>query len=644
MRALQMTRAKANRLRAADYKKVSGSGRLNVMQILEDAKKQLLLTNSKAFQSEEDKLRMRELTQHVKVLEITIKSLNKWQKELAGLSGKRKPTDLEKERLQEVEHHIRVNQESIRQMQKVQRDIDNLVDKGTLTEGEQLTLESLRKQTRDLTDNVNRTLKIQNDLSALNAKAIAKAGLTEAEQARRLALRKNHEPLAAEIRLADKRREESEDHAVKRAANEEAAKQARIEKLWTDLADYMRRRNVTAKRMYRQFDEGGTGALSYWAFYKGIQSIGVSFDEDDTDLLMSDIDVNETGSVPYDAFRAKLRDQDPHYQQKKALRETRKKEKAEKAAQASSWFGLGMFGESSTNDGESDEGESDDDDDDDDDELHGGENNTAGGNILEAGTPIMAMHTKETGYFRATVSKDNLDGTCDIQFALASLGRDSSKSKTAIRSLAQEEEIRALWLEVSRTVGRRGSTELRRHADFAGMLSHDALVAWLETREMDPLSDHAKHVVLAEVDPLHSGTVSVTRFLEKLEHFRARAKILGLNIFHRHDREILPDEAADASKESEKSDVKSSGIAGATASGVTIAAANAKDGAVKSGQVSVQSQARMMELEALIFAMAKRQQELALALSASEVTANLCTYIPPIVCSFYQYSPKKISS
>ena len=36
----------------------------------------------------------------------------------------------------------------------------------------------MRKQASDLMDKVNRMLMIQNDLSALNAKAIAKAGLT----------------------------------------------------------------------------------------------------------------------------------------------------------------------------------------------------------------------------------------------------------------------------------------------------------------------------------------------------------------------------------------------------------------------------------------------------------------------------------
>ena len=560
---------------------------------------------------------MRELTQHVKLLEGTVRNLNKEQKELAGLSGKRKPTDLEKERLHEVERHIRANQESIRQMQKVQRDIDNCIKKGTLTEDEQVAFNMMRKQASDLMDKVNRMLMIQNDLSALNAKAIAKAGLTDAENSRRLLLRDNYAPLANEVRVADKRREESRGSAQKRAADEEASKQARVEKLWADLADYMRRHNVTAKRMYRQFDEEANGHLSYWAFYKGIQSIGATFDEDDTDLLMTDVDIHETGYVPYEAFRAKLREQDPEYRRKKALKENKKRTAAEKAANSSSWFGLGLFGDqpTATIDGESDEGDSDDDVDDDDDSTDGDDGNQRG-NAYQPGTPIMAMHSETTGYFRATIMKDNLDGTCEIQFSLPSLGRDAHKSKKVIRSLAQEEEIRALMLEVSRAVGRRGGADLRRQADFAGNISHDALIAWLETREIEELSDHDKHVLFAEVDPLHHGTVSASRFLEKLEHFRSRAKILGLNLFHRHDKEVSPGDdgesgvenaevALDQNSSKETSDGKSSGIVSA--------------GPRVSEPVSAQAQSRMMELEALIFAMAKRQQELALALSASEV-------------------------
>ena len=84
-------------------------------------------------------------------------------------------------------------------------------------------------------------------------------------------------------------------------------------------------------------------------------------------------------------------------------------------------------------------------------------------NHMEAGTPVMAQHSSGD-YFRATVTKDNGDGAVDVQFVLASLGRDSAKSKKKVRSLAQEEELRALWLEVSRAAGRRGAVELRSQA------------------------------------------------------------------------------------------------------------------------------------------------------------------------------------
>jgi hypothetical protein len=304
------------------------------------------------------------------------------------------------------------------------------------------------------------------------------------------------------------------------------------------------------------------------------------YDEDDTDLLMSTLDSENRGFVAYAAFSEKLKDLDPAYQLR--LQEKQKaREAAQLEAQSSLNTFLGIFGAAPVLVEEPETEEEN--------EEVAMSLDTKG--AFEAGTPIMAQHT--TGdYFRATLIKDNLDGTCDAQFVLATLGRDSSLSKKKVRSLAQEEELRAIWVEVSRTVGRRGGSELRTKADFAGMLSHNALIAWLEEREMDSISEHNKFVLLADIDPLHSGSIAVGRFLEKLEHFRARAKILGLTVFHRHDKEMVQDDT----KEEEKIGKQESR---------PDAALSSPSGAVT---VSVQSQARMSELEALIFAMAKRQQ------------------------------------
>jgi hypothetical protein len=654
----QMICANAKRPGALDSKTFESSvpGRLNVLHILEDAQKQLLLMNSRAQHSQEEKVRMREMTQYNKVLETCIKALNKWQRERASLSGKHKPSALERERLVEVERHVRVNQESIRQLKGMQGvlGIALATTHGALSEERQLTLASHRKHSRDLNNNVHRVVKLQNDLYVLNAKAIAKAGLTEAEQARRVVLRENHEVLAAEIRASDRIQTETLIDTTKRKADEQASKEKRTVQLWTDLAEYMRRRNVSAKRMYRQFDVGHRNVLSYWAFYKSIQSIGVAFDENDTDLLLSDLDTKGTGFIRYDAFRARLKERDPEVQREETETEKERKKKVAQKEKASSLFGLTMFGGDGRDvDGEPQNNNSSheinyDDDGDDDDDSDDGANSVASEeyavtSILEAGTPVMAMHAHEEGFFRATVSKDNFDGTCDIQFALAELGCDQSKPRNLLRILSDEEEVRTMWVEVSRAVGRHGAADLRQHGDFAGKLSHDALMGWLEeTHNLHTLSDHTKHVLLAEVDPLHSGVISVSRFLDKLENFRERAKILGLGIFHRHDKEIASDEQEAATAASEEESGDDNGKDRDRCTPADASSRLAKPSNIKSSNTtapavpgvvlaleSVHSQSRMVELEALIFTMAKRQQELALALSASEV--HSCPLIYPVV-------------
>lgn len=532
------------------------------------------------------------------------------------LSGKRKPLDYEKARLEEVQRHSRIDLESIRQTTKIQFELTALSTIGALSDSETLRLSNLRKQAREVNDLVGRALKLQIDLAALNVKAIANNGLSEVEMARRTVLRQNLEPIATEIRLADTRREETTENAVKRVETEKEVKAKRVEKLWKELGEHMRRRHITAKNLYRQFDESGSGELDYWDFFKGVQSIGIVFDEDDTDLLMADLDKEETGVVTLGAFSNKLKEQDPLRQQKlimKAQRqEDRENRKKEKEADVGSMI-FSFFGGTPPDEEDEEEIKTESEEEDEEEEQAANEASSTplkGANVFESGTPVMAMHS--TGdYFRATVVHDNIDGTCEVQFVLSTLGRDPALSKKKIRSLAQEEEVRNLWLEVSRAVGRRGAAELRSKSDFGGNISHDALIAWLESRDMVSISEHQKYVLLADIDQLHVGSVQAVRFLEKLEHFRARAKILGLTVFHRYDKEIAQGEDDEEEQEEE---VKTS-VEKKTA---TNAGVNGKAAPVAT-QMSAASQTRMAEIEALIFSMAKRQQELALALSASEV-------------------------
>lgn len=532
------------------------------------------------------------------------------------LSGKRKPLDYEKARLEEVQRHSRINLESIRQTTKIQHELTALSTIGALSDDEKLRLTTLRKQAREVNDLIGRTLKLEIDLAALNVKAIAHNGLSEAEVARRTVLRQNLEPIAMEIRLADTRREENKENAAKRVESEKDIKAKRVLQLWKDLGEHMRRRHITAKKLYRQFDESGSGEMDYWDFFKGVQSIGIVFDEDDTDLLMSDLDEEETGVVTLEAFSLKLKEQDPLRQQKMILKSQKEEEKRQRKTEKDADVGnmiYSFFGVVTPPDEEDDEEEVKTESEEEEEEVVDVKNDakSKSGNVFESGTPVMAMHS--TGdYFRATVTQDNIDGTCEVQFVLSTLGRDPSLTKKKIRSLAQEEEVRTLWLEVSRAVGRRGGTELRSKSDFGGNISHEALLAWLESRDMVTISEHQKYVLLADVDHLHIGSVHAVRFLEKLEHFRARAKILGLTVFHRYDKEIAHED-----EDEEELNIEALGEVRKNNEIEMVGPKNGKTAAVTT-EMSAASQTRMAEIEALIFSMAKRQQELALALSASE--------------------------
>ena len=121
------------------------------------------------------------------------------------------------------------------------------------------------------------------------------------------------------------------------------------------------------------------------------------------------------------------------------------------------------------------------------------------------------------------------------------------------------------------------------------------------------------------MDPLHHGTALQVVFWRNW-NISDHVQRFWSNLFHRHDKEVSPGDdgesgvenaevALDQNSSKETSDGKSSGIISA--------------GPRVTEPASAQAQSRMMELEALIFAMAKRQQELALALSASRYTQKI---------------------
>ena len=183
---------------------------------------------------------------------------------------------------------------------------------------------------------------------------------------------------------------------------------------------------------------------------------------------------------------------------------------------------------------------------------------------------MLSLHP--TGeYFRASILQDCGNGTVDLQYSLSMLGAEYCKSKKQIMSLRRGNDVAAVWLKVSRIVGTDGLDELKSDiCDFAGNLSHGALITWLESRGMGSLDEGPsletpdgtnhydssiidsanmtmrrtslapsgignvpsyRHIFLADLDPLHSGVVAAEHFKRRLERYRARKVAEGVEVF-----------------------------------------------------------------------------------------------------------------
>jgi len=267
--------------------------------------------------------------------------------------------------------------------------------------------------------------------------------------------------------------------------------------------------------------------------------------------------------------------------------------------------------------------------------------------VLKPGTPLLSLHTPTGEYFRATVLKDHGDGTVALQYALlgGQLGSEHRKSKKEVRSLRRGEETEGVWLKVSRVVGVRGLDDLRaRGVDSCGNTSHAGLVGWLESRGLGSLDTHDKHLLLADLDPDHKGVVSGNRFRTKLFRYRSKADALGINVLgmdHHQQRQEQEQQHDDdggggnddddddddgARKFNKKVDAheQASSSSSKVQAGVTEGskAGNGSSTANSSlpppPSMGGQEEARLQQLESMMFSMAQRELELALALAESQ--------------------------
>lgn len=145
--------------------------------------------------------------------------------------------------------------------------------------------------------------------------------------------------------------------------------------------------------------------------------------------------------------------------------------------------------------------------------------------LLEVGTPVLALHRDTGDHFRATVLRDHGDGYVAVQYTLVILGECERLSKKDVMTLSRGSELERMWHEVSKAVGEDGLVELVAVAsDAAGKISHNGLIAWLQSRGMGELEKKDKHMLLADLDRLCKGAIDVSRFKSKLRKFRAKAE------------------------------------------------------------------------------------------------------------------------
>jgi hypothetical protein len=272
---------------------------------------------------------------------------------------------------------------------------------------------------------------------------------------------------------------------------------------------------------------------------------------------------------------------------------------------------------------------------------------------LAKGTPLLARHAATGEWCRAEVVADHGDGTCRVQYAVSWLGAEPRKPKRELVSLRRGRDTLALWLRVSRALGRTASAQSA--ADAGGHLSHAALLAWLSAAAgVGWLDATDRAVLLADLDRRHCGLVAAAHFDRVLARRRARLEASGVEVYGppgppggdaRGDagplRSSLREEgkgrarsgkgetgtSEDLKEEDEELDTedeadqveKGQGVAGTDADDddayAAFSSASVMDGAAVAEAAA--NEARLEQLEVMMLSMAQREQSLALALAES---------------------------
>ena len=289
---------------------------------------------------------------------------------------------------------------------------------------------------------------------------------------------------------------------------------------------------------------------------------------------------------------------------------------------------------------------------------------------LKSGTPVLAYHAATGEWCRAEVVQDFGDGFCSVQYSRSWLGAEPRKPKTELTSLRRGQETLDLWLRVSRALhynndnnksgNRRGSKKgrsdnsksadstsgLLRAADAGGNVSHAGLLAWLSSSAgMGTLDPTDQAMLLAEVDPTHTGIVAAEHFDRMLAKRRAKLEASGVDAYgpagplqeekastERSNGKGYDDENDEAdqlekgeefkqekqSKRGKKSATKLPAEYDDDDDFVTNSSASTMLAAEGGGGLDAAAdEARLEQLEAMMLSMAQWEQSLALALAES---------------------------
>jgi hypothetical protein len=75
-----------------------------------------------------------------------------------------------------------------------------------------------------------------------------------------------------------------------------------VDQVFSVIRENMVNLRLTPKAIFDEFDDDGSGELSYWEFVKGLERLGVKLSDNRLEMIMKDLDTDGGGSIDLAEF------------------------------------------------------------------------------------------------------------------------------------------------------------------------------------------------------------------------------------------------------------------------------------------------------------------------------------------------------